>query len=430
MSLSSILKSIIFIVSFVDLNFATTYYVDAVNGNDNNSGLSPSSAWQTINKVNNFTYASGDVIAFNRGQSFTGYTLTPNADNLTFTAYGTGNIPVIDGQNTLSDCVMWNNKSNITLSYLKIYNATTLCLEVNNANDLTIDSCIFDGNYHIRTDAYIGLSYYTHITRCTFQNAASATYISPHGLYLGGGGYQLVEYCKFINNQANGIHINVNVNPNGRVPHPIIRYNWFENNAQGYQDQATDSAEIYNNVIINDPTRWSVCMAISYEAAYSTLAARNGKIYNNTIIMYDAADNSNAGIFIYGDSSIDNWTIKNNIFYCPNSNSGYLVYQQNGGGTNLTFDNNLYYRVGGTYQWYIRGNSYTSYSNWQNAGFDIHGQNANPLFTDFNNKNYSLLPNSPAIKAGTSLDLKKDISNKQIIEKTDIGAFKYKLKSN
>jgi hypothetical protein len=44
------------ITSFVK---ATTYYVDATNGNDNNDGLSESNAWKTIGKVNSESFQPG-----------------------------------------------------------------------------------------------------------------------------------------------------------------------------------------------------------------------------------------------------------------------------------------------------------------------------------------------------------------------------------
>ena len=44
------------------------YYVDATNGNDSNDGLSEITAWRTINKVNNSSFAPGDFILFKRGE--------------------------------------------------------------------------------------------------------------------------------------------------------------------------------------------------------------------------------------------------------------------------------------------------------------------------------------------------------------------------
>jgi len=50
---------------------AQNYYVSP-SGNDNNPGTSPASPWQTIARVNAFTYAEGSTISFAGGQAFTG----------------------------------------------------------------------------------------------------------------------------------------------------------------------------------------------------------------------------------------------------------------------------------------------------------------------------------------------------------------------
>lgn len=41
-----------------------TYYVDAEEGNDNESGRSPEKAWKTLEKVNSMVFQPGDTILF------------------------------------------------------------------------------------------------------------------------------------------------------------------------------------------------------------------------------------------------------------------------------------------------------------------------------------------------------------------------------
>ena len=48
------------------------YYVDSVNGNDNNDGLTEATAWRTIQRANETMYEPGDQILFRRGQEFHG----------------------------------------------------------------------------------------------------------------------------------------------------------------------------------------------------------------------------------------------------------------------------------------------------------------------------------------------------------------------
>jgi hypothetical protein len=62
---------------------ATTYYVDAQNGSDANTGTSEISdgrgtgPWQTVTKVNNTIFSPGDSILFKRGDTWTGQALIP-----------------------------------------------------------------------------------------------------------------------------------------------------------------------------------------------------------------------------------------------------------------------------------------------------------------------------------------------------------------
>ena len=94
--------------------FATNYYVSAA-GNDDAKGVSPSSAWQTIDKVNSFfsNIGPGDSILFRRGDTFYGGLVINRSgdyeNSIVLSAYGSGEKPVITGFTTLSN---WKPKGN------------------------------------------------------------------------------------------------------------------------------------------------------------------------------------------------------------------------------------------------------------------------------------------------------------------------------
>jgi hypothetical protein len=102
---------------------ATNYYVDATNGNDDNSGNTPEQAWQSIEKVNGANLTAGDSVLFKRGETFRG-NLVPKSGsalgNITYGAYGTGSKPNLFGsiqKNSLSNWVneggnIWHNLLN------------------------------------------------------------------------------------------------------------------------------------------------------------------------------------------------------------------------------------------------------------------------------------------------------------------------------
>lgn len=95
--------------------WATNYYVDAVNGSDQNNGQSTSTAWQSITKVNSTTFQAGDRICFKRGDIWRETLNVPSSGEsgnpVTFCSYGTGDPPLIRGTATGLD---WSQyKTNI-----------------------------------------------------------------------------------------------------------------------------------------------------------------------------------------------------------------------------------------------------------------------------------------------------------------------------
>ena len=95
------------------------FYVDATLGSDANRGKTASDAWQTIAKVNAYTFDAGDYILFKRGETWAGTALTPPQDNLSFGAYGAGAKPIIDGNDAVN-CVNANGRSNLVFKDLDL----------------------------------------------------------------------------------------------------------------------------------------------------------------------------------------------------------------------------------------------------------------------------------------------------------------------
>src|SRR5690242_8416954 len=90
---------------------ATTYYVSSSSGNDYNSGMDPSSAWQSLSKVSNYyNFQPGDQILFKRGDVFYGSLTISNSGSsgnpIVFGAYGSGPNPVLTGFTSVNS---WTN---------------------------------------------------------------------------------------------------------------------------------------------------------------------------------------------------------------------------------------------------------------------------------------------------------------------------------
>lgn len=73
----------------------TAYYVSN-SGNDSNDGMSPETAWSTINKVNSANLKYGDVVFFKRGDIWYDNEIW-GQQGVTYSTYGTGPKPVFSG---------------------------------------------------------------------------------------------------------------------------------------------------------------------------------------------------------------------------------------------------------------------------------------------------------------------------------------------
>jgi parallel beta-helix repeat protein len=79
----------------------TAYYIDCASGLDTNDGKSESTAWKTVTKANSVSLLAGDGVLLKRGCIFNRQSLTAGwsgtaANNIIVSAYGTGNMPIIE----------------------------------------------------------------------------------------------------------------------------------------------------------------------------------------------------------------------------------------------------------------------------------------------------------------------------------------------
>ena len=85
---------------------SSTYYVSP-GGNDNSDGRSPGTAWLTVAKVNDSTFAPGDTILFQRGGQWHESLIAPSSgaagQPITFASYGDGAKPKFWGSVVLDN---------------------------------------------------------------------------------------------------------------------------------------------------------------------------------------------------------------------------------------------------------------------------------------------------------------------------------------
>lgn len=104
----------------------TTYYLDPDNGDDENRGTRPESAWKTLARVNTSRFAPGDKILIKAGSTFHGK-LWPKGTGIpgrpvTIDSYGDGPRPAIHGDGEASATLLLENTNAWHISNLELTN--------------------------------------------------------------------------------------------------------------------------------------------------------------------------------------------------------------------------------------------------------------------------------------------------------------------
>ncbi|MBK3517218.1 carbohydrate binding domain-containing protein [Carboxylicivirga marina] len=106
------------------------YYVSSSEGNDSNDGLSPQTAWQSLEKVNQSFFVPGDSILFKTDDEFIGQLRVNNSgkpgQKIVISKYGEGDKPHLNGSGAeggdFADVIYVENQSYIEISSLQISN--------------------------------------------------------------------------------------------------------------------------------------------------------------------------------------------------------------------------------------------------------------------------------------------------------------------
>lgn len=219
---------------------------------------------------------------------------------------------------------------------------------------------------------------------------------------------------------------------------PIVRYCVVSNNFSIYgggifiyetSSPILESNKITNNIAVN----LGGGIAVSGGGSIANPSIFNNLIYNNTSTY---GYRGGGGISFYNDCRVN---LYNNIIY---NNSTY----GNGGGLIIYNDNNIISIVNcifwlntsleGNNQISNLGNNNilsVSYSDVENGYPGNYNIDADPLFIDQNNGNFSLTPESPCIDAGSSggpsIDFDENPTgqdgNNDQIDQYDMGAFEF-----
>ena len=112
----------VLILGAVERLAAATYHLDCQSGRDQNDGLSPATAWQTLTRANQQTYGPGDSLLLKRGCLWQGpgFKARGNGNALapiTLADYGPTSLPLpnIDGVGPHEPAVLLQNVQHWTV---------------------------------------------------------------------------------------------------------------------------------------------------------------------------------------------------------------------------------------------------------------------------------------------------------------------------
>ncbi|RKR75874.1 choice-of-anchor Q domain-containing protein [Frondihabitans australicus] len=313
------------------------YYVDSTSGSDTNTGLSATSAWKTLARVTSATLNPGDVVAFKRGETFTGSATISAAGTtakpIVVTAFGSGAQPILTNPGQLNMLVL--NAANIQVQNLAFQNGATfttglgdtnyensgaVVVTSNGANDLVQDSTF--------TSVGLGVKLYglgSQAMHNTFQNLVIAyNGPDPQGVATSYGAIgvssdnsnQRIAYNDFINCRSTDSPYGAD---GGAVE--VEGYEFAKNNISidhNYSRGSEGFIESAETTSSNVTVSYNISDDYQQFIAWDTTTTPTGWLaVNNTVVR--TLDNSRLFDQYYyrqaGPSSAANWiTIRNNIF--------------------------------------------------------------------------------------------------------------------
>lgn len=452
-----------------------TVYVDPTNSDGGRDGSieNPYNAFTEITLQNDYTYK------LKAGTTLTTAThlYCNGLSNVTFTSYGTGDLPkfIFTGGGSTSYCIMFNSCSNITLDSWDVSgnNAVWSVIRNDNSSGTTITNCELhdalyagdDGGFGIRSSGSINFRILnTHIS-----------YTGNDGFYCNGNSYNLeIGYCRVEyvnqsepntpgNNSGGGDGIQLNGRYDGyHIHHTIIDRN-VDSIGNKYcllVDQAATSpvldggiieyctfrhnANVLGGVILGHNLN-TIVRYNTFEGPYGGEGAikLSGGSCQGTLIYGNKFYNiAGKGITLgYSYSGSGNWgpstgtKIYNNVFYnlsAYGTNWGCIWNDR----TTAECKNNIFHMNGNTSAaftnysgaiWTLSNNCFDALSSVGNSGQGTNAVVANPLFVDAPNKDFHLTAVSPCINAGVYVNITKDFDGVNVPQgiAPDIGVYEY-----
>ena len=433
-----------------------TYYVDATNGDDGDTGLSAELAWQTLARVNTEVLVPDDFVLLKRGEVWTGEQLAiaesgTAGHSITFGVYGTGVNPIIDGDHTVT-CVYASGRSYLDFNNIDCrhglssgFQFYTGCHHINlvdcNAYHAGNDGVIFIDGCHDCT-----------VTGGEFYDQHTGGVAAKSGIEISDGCYNItISDVQCYDNEDVGLLIQCH--DSGTYCHDITVTNagLYGNGLYGIDIAKGDAAADAGwNVTLTDVDSYDngvVGIGVSKRGAFTEYISgvdliRCGVWGNGTygfqlvgddiylerpvsngdrnlledchdLVMYNATFYYTAALGFYllwvSGARTDGITMRNTIMYCGNQ-ANYPIGIAAVATTNIDIDWTLYRHTNiALARWNWSGNFY-SHANWLiNSGQDANSPTpADPLFANAVLDDFTLKNGSPALEVGIDVGLYYD----------------------
>jgi parallel beta-helix repeat protein len=397
--------------------FSTTYFVSE-NGNNSNNGLTPQTAFETLQHAADLVSA-GDSVLVLQG-SYVGFDIRKNGSQNSIIVFKSiENNVVIDERNSVTpDGINIENASWIVIDGFEVMNQPRAGIRAAVSDFVTIKNNYCHNNQ--RWGIFTGFT-----DDLTVDNNTCSYSFEEHGIYISNSSDRpIIRNNHSFKNNGCGIHMNgdISMGGDGIISNAVVEGNILHDN--GYSGgsainmDGVQTSEIFNNLIYNNHATGIAMYRID-----GGDASKNNKVYNNTIIQ----PSDGRWCIISVDGSTGN-TIYNNILINHHSFRGSIAIDA-ASVPGLVCDYNiLVNRLSND-----DGNSVMTLNQWQAFGYDLHSMVADPddqIFVDHANGDFHLLQDAQAVDAGTNLVLPtvyEDLDNISRPQRSgfDIGCYEF-----
>lgn len=430
-----------------------TYYIDSRNGNDSDNGLTPESAWRTLERVEKNKFHPGDTIKFKRGSSFSSSLCIKDSgspDNyIVLTDYGdeqslhspafTNNefVPALDKYGNcirlkgdfikVENLYFHNTVAELSgnIGFKKMWELGAVYIDKSANNCIVSNNEFFDCGVGIKSYGKNTVIHNNYIHDC--NRILKEWGWGPIAIWLGGD-YQEVCHNRIFNYSVVDPRINWGPNSYGggadggaieiddaRFPKSNISiHHNYSRDCQGFIEVT------WSDVAQNPPYsgfRIHHNVSDDYQQFIALWCGKECRIENNTIIRRKVNAND-WGVFNITQYNSKN-LIRNNIVVVENEVVIFNLGKNGNAQPSTIIECNLYYAASG------------------NLNIGLEGPGLDPVFEDPKFFNYDAAENandfsitalSPAIDRGLSLGYTEDFLGVGIPQGSmpDIGAFEYR----